>query len=118
MKNPNVFELIKSLNMSEKRQFKIYGSRHIIDVENKYIFLFDVLEKMESYDAEALRIKLESAGRNTKFIKADMNFLYQLILKSLVLYHSGKSAQIILNEVFPLLKYSILKEILSNVLKK
>lgn len=98
MKNPNVFELIKSLNMSEKRQFKIYGSRHIIDVENKYIFLFDVLEKMESYDAEALRIKLESAGRNTKFIKADMNFLYQLILKSLVLYHSGKSAQIILNE--------------------
>ena len=84
--------------MSEKRQFKIYGSRHIIDVENKYIFLFDVLEKMESYDAEALRIKLESAGRNTKFIKADMNFLYQLILKSLVLYHSGKSAQIILNE--------------------
>jgi hypothetical protein len=33
MKNPNVFELIKSLNMSEKRQFKIYSSRHIIEGE-------------------------------------------------------------------------------------
>lgn len=98
MKNPNVFELIKSLNMSEKRQFKIYSSRHIIEGENKYILLFDVLDKMENYDSDTLILALNNYNKNTNFIKADMNFLYQLILKSLVLFHSGKSAQIILNE--------------------
>jgi hypothetical protein len=98
MKNPNVFELIKSLNMSEKRQFKIYSSRHIIDGENKYILLFDALEKMEIYDETELITVLKKQSKATTFIKADMNFLYQLILKSLVLFHSGKSAQIILNE--------------------
>lgn len=98
MKNPNVFELIKSLNMSEKRQFKIYSARHVIDGENKYILLFDVLEKMELYNEKELISILKFQGKKTTFIKADMNFLYQLILKSLVLFHSGKSAQIILNE--------------------
>lgn len=98
MKYPNAFELIKSLNMSEKRQFKIYSSRHIIDGENNYILLFDLLDKMENYDADELNSKLTLQEKNTTYVKADMNFLYQLILKSLVLFHSGKSAQIILNE--------------------
>jgi hypothetical protein len=98
MKHPAVFELIKSMNMSEKRQFKIYSSRHVIEGENKYTVLFDILEKMENYDANELTASLKSTGKDTIYIKADMNYLYQLILKSLVLFHSGKSAQIILNE--------------------
>ncbi|HUM52018.1 MAG TPA: hypothetical protein PK431_09390 [Chitinophagales bacterium] len=98
MKNPNVFELIKAMNMSEKRQFKIYSSRHVIEGENKYMLLFTLLERMEIFDQDLLANSLKDAGKKTAFIKADMNFLYQSILKSLVLYHSGKSAQIILNE--------------------
>jgi hypothetical protein len=104
MKNPNVFELIKSLNMSEKRQFKIYSSRHIIEGENKYILLFDELDKMEVYNQEILTSELKQKNKNTLFIKADMNFLYQLILKSLVLFHSGKSAHIILNEMISIIE--------------
>jgi hypothetical protein len=51
---------------------------------------------MENYDSDTLILALNNYNKNTNFIKADMNFLYQLILKSLVLFHSGKSAQIIL----------------------
>lgn len=98
MKNNAVYELIKSLNMSEKRQFKIYSSRHIIEGENKYILLFNLLEKMEIFDEGILKAGLEQHNKKNTYIKTDMHYLYLLILKSLVLFHAGKSAQLILNE--------------------
>lgn len=118
MKYPNVYELIKSMNMSEKRQFKIYSSRHIIDGENKYTVLFDILDKMEQYDTEELTSALKSLSKETTYIKADMNFLYQLILKSLVLFHSGKSAQIILNESISAIEILYYKGLFSQCMKE
>ncbi len=52
MKHPAVYELIKAMNMSEKRKLKIYVSLHVIDGENKYIVVFDILDKMETYNAD------------------------------------------------------------------
>ena len=37
----HLFELIKSLNKSEKRYFKLFSSRHTIGEENGYLKLFD-----------------------------------------------------------------------------
>lgn len=118
MKYPNVYELIKSMNMSEKRQFKIYSSRHVIEGENKYIVLFDILEKMDEYDLNMLTSELKSLRKNTTFLKADMNFLYQLILKSLVLFHSGKSAQIILNESISVIEILYYKGLFIQCMKE
>ena len=118
MKYPNVYELVKSMNMSEKRQFKIYSSRHIIDGENKYTLLFDILDKMENYDEGKLITALQSKHRKTTFIKADMNFLYQSILKSLVLFHSGKSAQLIINEYISVIEILYYKGLFTQCLKE
>jgi hypothetical protein len=98
IRNPFVFELIKSMNMSEKRQFKIFSTRHILHSENKYLQLFDVLDEMEEYDETALKETLLAKNKLILYFKADMNFLYQQILKSLVLFHSGKTTPLILNE--------------------
>ncbi len=50
----SLHELIKSLNKSEKRYFKVFSSRHTIGEENSYIKLFDFIDKMDEYDEEEL----------------------------------------------------------------
>ena len=37
-----LFELVKSMTMSEKRYFKIYSSKHVIGQSNDYVLLFDL----------------------------------------------------------------------------
>ena len=49
-----VFQLIKSLEKSEKRNFKLYAQRNSGNEELKIIQLFDALDKMELYDEEVL----------------------------------------------------------------
>ena len=45
-----LFQLIKSLEKSEKRNFKLYINRNTSSDELKIVQLFDALEKMEYYD--------------------------------------------------------------------
>lgn len=52
--NHALFELIKSLNKSEKRYFKLYASRHTIGEENNYVRLFDYFDNQEAYDEQEL----------------------------------------------------------------
>ena len=66
--------------MSEKRYFKIFSERHTIGEQNKYIILFDELDKAETENDEVLKKSLKNAGVNPDFISADKNYLYQLIL--------------------------------------
>mgnify|MGYP003341146645 FL=1 len=51
-----VFQLIKSLEKSEKRNFKLYVSRNKSNEELKTVQLFDAMDKMEQYD-EAVLLK-------------------------------------------------------------
>lgn len=84
--------------MSEKRQFKIFSKRHIIHEVNKYNVLFEVLENMEVYDETALEKALKIKNYDTRYLKADQNYLYQLLLKSLTLFNSGKSSLLEIKE--------------------
>ena len=90
-KNSNAFVLIKSLTMSEKRYFKIFSERHTIGEQNKYIALFDELDKAEEENDTDLKQKLKKLGINPDFISADKNYLYQLILRSLNVFHDSKT---------------------------
>ena len=45
-----LFSLIKSLNRSEKRQFKLYVNRLQINADAKFLLLFEALDKLEEYD--------------------------------------------------------------------
>ena len=49
-----LFQLIKSLKKSEKRNFKLYVKRNSATEDLKIIHLFDALDKMEDYDEELL----------------------------------------------------------------
>ena len=48
----DLFRLIKSLSIAEKRYFKIFANRHVRGEENKYVKLFDAI------DEQVTKIKL------------------------------------------------------------
>ena len=57
----DLFQLIKSLDQSEKRYFKIFSTMHIKDSEeNKYIMLFDAIDKQSEYDEDEIRKKFKN----------------------------------------------------------
>jgi tetratricopeptide (TPR) repeat protein len=86
----HLFELIKSLNKSEKRYFKVFSSRHTIGEENSYIKLFDFIDKMDEYDEEKVFTHFMGKALLNKFSITKAR-LYQNILKSLDTFHSTSS---------------------------
>jgi hypothetical protein len=50
----SLFQLIKTLEKSEKRNFKLYANRNSSSEELKTVQLFDALDKMDQYDEAAL----------------------------------------------------------------
>jgi hypothetical protein len=86
----HLFELIHCLNKSEKRYFKLYASRHTIGEQNNYVVLFDYIAEQNEYD----EAKLFTHFKNKPFLNqfsTTKSRLYQLILKSLDLFHSNNS---------------------------
>lgn len=80
-KSSEVFRLIKSLSAAEKRNFKLYASRNHIQSQLKFIELFDILDKADSYDEE--RILLKFRGMSKSKIANLRRHLYKQILSSL-----------------------------------
>ena len=76
-----LFQLIKSLEKSEKRNFKLYATRNSSSDELKSVQLFDALDKMDDYDEAILLKKNESIKKQQlSNLKAH---LYKQILSSL-----------------------------------
>lgn len=88
LSNKDLFILIKTMSMSEKRNFKIFASRHVIGSENNYVSLFDDIEKQKEYDEDAL-LKDPKYKKHLPTLKTR---LYETILKSLDAFHSNSSA--------------------------
>ncbi len=99
MKTPSedLWKLIHSLNISEKGYFVKFAKRHSPEKENNYIRLFDAISNQsEKYDENDLKSKF----KNEKFIKqltSAKNYLYNMILKSLVSYNDDKSTESVLS---------------------
>ena len=76
-----LFQLVKSLEKSEKRNFKLYATRNSSSEELKGVQLFDALDKMDYYD-EGLLLR-----RNENLKKQQLSnlkaHLYKQILSSL-----------------------------------
>ena len=94
----NLFDLIKSLNPSEKRHFSLYAHRHIVGEENNYLKLFETIDKQQEYDEAALKKKFHRE-KFVQQIHVAKNYLYNLILKSLNEYHIADSGNIQLREL-------------------
>jgi len=73
--------------MSEKRHFKLTFSNKADEQKPKeYMLLFESFDKLKTFDKEALEKNLKQNGIN-KLITGNLSYLYQLILKTLNIYH-------------------------------
>ncbi len=89
-KKGNLFSLIKSLSKTEKRYFKIFANMSGRDVN--YLQLFDVIDKQDQYDEEAIRVKF----KGEKFVNqlhVTKIYLTELIMKALRNYHADSSIE-------------------------
>ncbi len=91
-----LFQLIKSLEKSEKRNFKLYITRNSSSLDLKSIQLFDAMDKMEEYDEAQL------LNKNKNIRKAQLSnakaHLYREILSSLRLIRHEDNIDIQLHE--------------------
>lgn len=92
----SLFQLIKSLEKSEKRNFKLYVKRNTDTGDLKIIQLFDALDKMNDYD-EALLLK-KARGVKKQQLSNIKAHLYKQILSSLRLIKEEDNIDIRLHE--------------------
>jgi len=91
-----LFQLIRSLHKSEKRNFKLYIKRNSSNDDLKIVQLFDAIDKMKDYDEQALLKRLPSIKKQQlSNIKAH---LYKQLLASLRLLRSEDNIDIQLHE--------------------
>jgi len=91
-----LFQLVKSLEKSEKRNFKLFVKRNSSGTDLKIIQLFDALDKMNDYDERTLLKKAKQISKqqlsNTKA------HLYKQVLASLRLLKDEDNIDIQLHE--------------------
>jgi hypothetical protein len=80
----DLFQIIASLTRAEKRYFKIYAGRHVIGGQNRYVKLFDLIDRQAEYDHDKLRKSYK--GDN---LSSDKNYLKKLLLKSMRAFRDG-----------------------------
>jgi hypothetical protein len=91
-----LFQLIHSLQKSEKRNFKLYVQRNSSNNDLKVVQLFDAIDKMPVYDESQLISKTSSIKKQQlPNVKAH---LYKQILASLRLLESNNNIDIQLHE--------------------
>lgn len=91
-----LFQLVRSLEKSEKRHFKLYIKRSSGKEDLKIIQLFDALDKLTEYDEKYLLKKLKGV---TKPQLANLKtHLYKQLLSSLRLLRTGDNTDLQLSE--------------------
>lgn len=90
-----LFQLIKSLTKSEKRQFKLFAGRLEGNSNSKFISLFNVLDKMVEYDENQVINKTTIKKAQLSNSKAN---LYKQILISLRLTPQQQTIKIQIRE--------------------
>jgi hypothetical protein len=91
-----LFQLVKSLQKSEKRNFKLYVKRNSSSVDLKIIQLFDALDKMDSYDEVQLLKKNKSIKKQQ--LPNLRALLYRQVLSSLRIIKNETNVDIQLHE--------------------
>lgn len=90
-----LFQLIKSLEKSEKRHFKLYIKRSSGNEDLKIVQLFDVLDKMQDYDEKIPLKKLSFSKPQLSNLKTH---LYKQLLASLRLLKTTENTDLQLSE--------------------
>lgn len=91
----HLFELVKSMTKSEKRQFKLYVGRFQANSGSKFLTLFNLLDKMDEYDEKVILSKSTITKAQLSNLKAN---LYKQILTSLRLIPQHQTYTVRLRE--------------------
>lgn len=91
-----LFQLIHSLEKSEKRNFKLYIKRNSSKEDLKIIKLFDAMDKLSEYDEKALLKKLPSIEKPQ--LSNLKTHLYKQVLASLRLLKTSENIDLQLHE--------------------
>lgn len=84
-----LFDLIKSLSVTEKAYFKKYAYKQPSNnKDHPYLRLFDAIEKQDEYNEEKLIKQFAKESIGQKF-SAAKNYLYQLILDCLAMHDAA-----------------------------
>jgi hypothetical protein len=92
----SLFQLVHSLEKSEKRHFKLYIKRSSAKEDLKIIQLFDALDKLEEYDEKLIMKKL--AGITKTQLYNLKTHLYKQLLASLRLLKGTENIDLQLSE--------------------
>ncbi len=90
-----LFVLVKSLSKSEKRQFKLYVGRLGVNTDAKFLTLFNLLDKMRTYQEETI---LESGVVKKSQLSNLKAHLYKQILISLRLNPGNQNVRVQIRE--------------------
>jgi len=94
-KKEPLFECIHKMEGAEKRYFSLFATRHSQENEGKkYLTLFTHIESDPQISFTRLKEAMKQAGFETRYLLADCNYLYHLILQSLNQFHNKKSYSI------------------------
>ena len=91
-----LFNLVKSLNKSEKRLFKLYVNRLSSNEDGLFLKLFSLMDKAQELDDDRFQIKLELKSKNQ--YSNLKRHLYAQIVKSLRLSNLTKNTAVNLRE--------------------
>ncbi len=94
----DLFQLISSLNQSEKRYIKLVAKAFTSKGTENQLALFDAFDKQKKYNENKIRAEFEDRIPAKNF-HVSKNRLYNLILKGLYLYHLKNSDQEKINQL-------------------
>ena len=117
MQRSFLFNLIKNMQMSEKRYFSIYANRHSAKTENKNLRLFQIIDELGEDDNAEIIKQLKKEKINTNFLSSDKNYLFNSILKSLNEYHNSKTNSLIIKDLIISIEILFYKGLFNESLK-
>ena len=92
------YALIRSLSRAEKKHFKLFASKHVVGEKNNSLKLFEAIEKQDVPDEDKIR-RLFKGEKFIQHLPIVKNYLYNLILDSLQIYHQDLSPDLELKKM-------------------
>jgi len=86
----HVHRLIRSMTRAEKRYFKLFTGRHVLDGQSNHQMVFDAIATMDEYDEPALLARFKDEAFTNRF-SITKRRLYEAILRSLGAFHAESS---------------------------
>lgn len=82
-----LFDLVKSLTQAEKRYFRLYASRHVLNNQSLSLVLFDALKQQPRYDEQALKLRMQTHGSKPHNFASLKHSLQDMILQAMREFH-------------------------------